>query len=52
VRDGAKIRNAIVDKYSEIPEGMAIGYDLKEDMKNFTVTESGIVVVSKGFRLR
>ncbi len=52
VRDGAKIRRAIVDKYSEIPEGMTIGYDLKEDMKNFTVTESGIVVVSKGFRLR
>ena len=52
VRDGAKIRKTIVDKYSEIPEGMTIGYDLKEDMKNFTVTESGIVVVSKGFRLR
>jgi glucose-1-phosphate adenylyltransferase len=52
VREGAKIRKAIVDKYSEIPEGMSIGYDLKEDMKNFTVTESGIVVVSKGFRLR
>jgi glucose-1-phosphate adenylyltransferase len=52
VREGAQIRKAIVDKYSEIPEGMAIGYDLKEDMKNFTVTESGIVVVSKGFRLR
>ncbi len=52
VREGAKIRKTIVDKYSEIPEGMTIGYDLKEDMKNFTVTESGIVVVSKGFRLR
>jgi glucose-1-phosphate adenylyltransferase len=52
VKEGAKIRKAIVDKYSEVPEGMAIGYDLKEDMKNFTVTESGIVVVSKGFRLR
>jgi glucose-1-phosphate adenylyltransferase len=52
VREGAQIRKAIVDKYSEIPEGMSIGYDLKEDMKNFTVTESGIVVVSKGFRLR
>jgi len=52
VKEGAKIRKAIVDKYSEIPEGMTIGYDLKEDMKNFTVTESGIVVVSKGFRLR
>ncbi len=52
VREGAKIRKAIVDKYSEIPEGMAIGYDPAEDRKNFTVTESGIVVVSKGFRVR
>ena len=51
VREGAKIKNAIVDKYSEIPEGMTIGYDLSDDVRNFTVTESGIVVVSKGFRL-
>jgi glucose-1-phosphate adenylyltransferase len=52
VSEGAKIKKAIVDKYAEIPQGMTIGYDLKEDMKNFTVTESGIVVVSKGFKLR
>ena len=51
VREHAKIRKAIVDKYSDIPQGMTIGFDLKEDMKNFTVTPSDIVVVSKGFRL-
>ena len=50
VREGARIRRTIIDKDSEIPPGMEIGYDLKEDAKKFTVTESGIVVVPKGFR--
>ena len=50
VREGARIRRTIIDKGSEIPPGMEIGYDLKDDGKKFTVTESGIVVVPKGFR--
>ena len=52
VRQGARIRRAIIDKESEIPPAMEIGYDLKEDAKKFTITESGIVVVPKGFRAR
>jgi len=47
----AKIRRAIIDKDVFIPQGMEIGYDLDEDAKRFTVTESGIVVVPKGIRL-
>ena len=50
VREGARIKRTIMDKGAEIPPGMEIGYDLKEDAKKFTVTESGIVVVPKGFR--
>jgi len=50
VREGARIKRTIIDKGSEIPPGMEIGYDLKEDAKKFTVTKSGIVVVPKGFR--
>jgi len=50
IREGARIRRTIIDKGSEIPPGMEIGYDLKEDAKKFTVTKSGIVVVPKGFR--
>jgi glucose-1-phosphate adenylyltransferase len=46
----AKIKRTIIDKGSDIPPGMEIGYDLKEDAKKFTVTESGIVVVPKGFK--
>jgi len=48
----ARIRRAIVDKDVDIPSGMEIGYNLEEDRKRFTVTESGIVVVPKGMKWR
>ena len=47
----AKVRRTIIDKGVEVPEGMAIGYDLDEDAKRFTVTPSGIVVVPKWIKL-
>ncbi len=50
IGEGARIKRSIIDKYSEIPPGMEIGYNLEEDVKRFTVTTSGIVVVPKGFR--
>ncbi len=43
----ARVKRSIIDKDVKIPEGTVIGYDLKEDKKKFTVTESGIVVVAK-----
>jgi glucose-1-phosphate adenylyltransferase len=47
----AKIRRTIIDKEVQIPQGMRIGYDLEEDAKRFTVTESGIVVVPRWIKL-
>lgn len=44
----AKIKRAIIDKEVKIPSGMEIGYNLEEDRKKFTVSEDGIVVISKG----
>ncbi len=44
----AKIKRAIIDKDVKIPRGMAIGYDLEEDKKRFSLTDSGIAVVAKG----
>ena len=41
----AKIRRAIIDKHVKVPEGFRIGYNLDEDRKRFTVTDTGIVVV-------
>lgn len=48
----AKIKRAIIDKEVNIPQGMVIGYDLKEDKKRFFVTDSGIVVVGKGTEIK
>ncbi len=44
----ARLNRVIVDKRVRIPDGYRIGFDLKEDAKKFTVTESGIVVIPKG----
>jgi glucose-1-phosphate adenylyltransferase len=46
----AKLRRVIVDKGVRIPPKTQIGYDPEEDAKRFTLTESGIVVVPKGYR--
>lgn len=46
-----KINMAIIDKEVNIPEGVAIGYNLEEDKKRFHVDEeSNIVVVPKGYQ--
>ena len=39
--------NIIAEKNVVVPEGYEIGFDLEQDRKNFTVTESGIVVIEK-----
>ena len=44
----ARVRKAIIDENVHIPPGREIGFDLEEDrMRGCTVTESGIVVVTK-----
>ncbi len=43
----AKLRRVVVDKYVHIPPGVQIGYNLDEDRRRFTVTESGIVVIPR-----
>jgi glucose-1-phosphate adenylyltransferase len=44
---GAKLRRCIVDKGVRIPAGEEIGFDLERDRKRFTVSENGVVVVSR-----
>ncbi len=45
----AKLRRVIVDKGVQIPPKTQIGYDPDEDARRFAITDSGIVVVPKGF---
>jgi glucose-1-phosphate adenylyltransferase len=47
----SRIKRAIIDKGVKIPPGTTIGYDLALDRQQFTVTDSGIVVVPKGARI-
>ncbi|MGE3512614.1 MAG: glucose-1-phosphate adenylyltransferase [Vicinamibacterales bacterium] len=42
----ARIRRAIIDRDVLIPRGALIGYNLEEDRRRHSVTESGVVVVT------
>jgi len=48
---GAKLRRCIVDKHARIPAGMHIGFDLNIDRERFTVSDNGVVVVPRGYRV-
>jgi glucose-1-phosphate adenylyltransferase len=43
----ARIRRAIIDRDVFIPRGAQIGFHEEEDRRRYTVTESGVVVVTK-----
>ncbi|MFO0733816.1 MAG: hypothetical protein U0361_23220 [Nitrospiraceae bacterium] len=47
----AKIRRAIIDKDVIIPPKTEIGFDPAADRQRFKVTDSGLVVISKGMKL-
>lgn len=51
IGEHARIRRAIIDKDVVIPPHMEIGYDRDADAQRFTVTDSGLVVISKGMKL-
>ncbi|HTK88181.1 MAG TPA: glucose-1-phosphate adenylyltransferase [Nitrospiraceae bacterium] len=51
IGDHARIRRAIIDKDVVIPPKTEIGYDREADRRRFTVTDSGLVAISKGMKL-
>ncbi|MBD0316508.1 MAG: glucose-1-phosphate adenylyltransferase [Nitrospiraceae bacterium] len=51
IGEHARIRKAIIDKDVVIPPHTEIGYDRNADAQRFTVTDSGLVVISKGMKL-
>jgi len=44
----ARIRKAIIDRDVDIPRGAMIGFNVEEDRRRHTVSESGVVVVTTG----
>jgi glucose-1-phosphate adenylyltransferase len=46
-----RIRNAIIDRDVQVPEGTVIGFDPEEDARNYLVTETGITVVTRDYSL-
>ena len=48
IGDGARVKNAILDKNVIVEPGASIGFDLDRDRQRFTVSPGGIVVVGKG----
>lgn len=42
-----KLKNVVIDKGVEIPVGMEIGFNLKEDSQRFYVSEKGTVLVTQ-----
>lgn len=51
IGEHSRIRRAIIDKDVAIPPKTEIGYDREADAQRFTMTESGLVVISKGMKL-
>ena len=48
---GVTLRKCIVDKRVEIAPNTQIGVNLEEDMKQFRVTETGLVVIPRGAKV-
>jgi glucose-1-phosphate adenylyltransferase len=46
-----RIKRAIIDRDVHLPEGTVIGYDPKEDKRNYFVTPSGLTVVTRDLSL-
>ena len=51
IGEHTRIRRAIIDKDVIIPPKTEIGFDPHVDRQRFNVTDSGLVVISKGMKL-
>jgi len=51
IGEGAKIQKVIVDKFSRIPAQFEIGFDDNKDSKFFKLSEGGIRVIPKNWKI-
>ena len=49
IGQGAHLRHCIIDKGVSIPPGEKIGLDEAKDLERFTISEKGVIVVSKQY---
>jgi glucose-1-phosphate adenylyltransferase len=47
---GARVRMAIIDKFSVIPENFEIGFDAEKDSRDFKISKGGVRVVPKEWK--
>jgi len=47
---GARLRKAIIDKFSVIPEKFEIGFDAEKDSRDFKISKGGVRVVPKEWK--
>ena len=52
VGPGARVRKAIIDKWTQVPPGETIGIDAERDRRRFTVSAGGVVVVPMRYDFR
>lgn len=50
IGEAAVLRNCVIDEGVRVPAGERIGMDAVSDRRRFSVSESGVVVVPKGYR--
>jgi glucose-1-phosphate adenylyltransferase len=50
IGEGAQVQRCIVEKNVTIPAGQRIGFDRARDAGRFTVSDSGVVVIPRGYR--
>jgi glucose-1-phosphate adenylyltransferase len=44
---GARLKNVVIDRGIEIPEGLVVGEDPELDAKRFRTTEQGISLITQ-----
>ncbi|MDP6424057.1 MAG: glucose-1-phosphate adenylyltransferase, partial [Planctomycetota bacterium] len=49
IGEGARVQRAIIDKWTVVPAGVEIGFDVEQDRARFSVSDTGIVTVPSKF---
>jgi len=50
VGEGAQLRRCILDRHVQVPPGERIGFDAAADVRRFTMTPGGVIVIPSDYR--